>query len=172
MKILETERLILRTMQITDAPFYRQLLNTREFVDHLGDRKIHTLKAARDSIRTGPVAMQALLGHSIYLVELKSAGAPIGMSGLIKRDTLEDVDLGYAFLPEYFGQGFAREAALAVLEHARRDIGLRRVVAITSPCNEASNRVLARVGMGFEKIVYLGADDPGTKLYAITLGQN
>ena len=171
MKILDTERLILRTIQISDAPFYLELLNTPEFIDNIGDRKIRTLKAARESIRNGPVAMQALLGHSIYLVELKAAGVPIGMSGLIKRDTLDDVDLGYAFLPRYCGQGYAREAARAVLEHARRDIGLRRVVAITSPGNEASNRVLAKVGMGFEKIVHLGAHDTGTNLYAITLGQ-
>ena len=169
MKILETERLRLRTIEVADAPFYLKLLNTPEFIANIGDRKIRSLEAARESIRTGPLVMQASLGHSIYLVELKSSRAAIGMSGLIKRVTLDDVDLGYAFLPQYFGQGYAREAALAVLEHARRDIGLRRVVAITSPDNEASNRVLERVGMQFEKLVRLTEDDAGTNLYAITL---
>ena len=168
MKILETERLRLRTLHTSDAPFYLELLNTPEFIANLGDRKIRSLKAARDSIRDGPVAMQAARGHSIYLVELKASGMPIGMSGLIKRDSLDDVDLGYAFLPRYFGQGYAREAALAVLEHARRDIGLRRVVAITSPGNAASAKVLARVGMQFEKMVQLNASDTGTRLYSIT----
>lgn len=167
MKILETERLLLRTLQISDAPFYLELLNTPDFIANIGDRKVRTLKAARDSIRSGPVAMQAARGHSIYLVELKSTGEPIGMSGLIKRDTLDDVDLGYAFLPRHFGKGYAYEAALAVLAHARERIGLARVVAITSPGNTASNNVLTKAGMHFEKVVFLTPEDTGTRLYSI-----
>ena len=169
MKILETDRLLLRTLQISDAPFYLELLNTPDFIAHIGDRKVRTLKAARDSIRNGPLAMQAALGHSIYLVELREGRAAIGMSGLIKRDTLADVDLGYAFLPRYFGRGYAHEAAVAVLEHARLRIGLRRVVAITSPGNDASSKVLTKAGMRFEKMVRLSADDSGTRLYSIDL---
>lgn len=169
MKILDTERLRLRTLQISDAPFYLELLNTRAFIDNIGDRGIRTLKAARDAIRSGPVAMQAARGHSLYLVELKEGGAPIGLSGLIKRDTLDDVDLGYAFLPAHFGKGYALEAARAVLAYARDHLGLARVVAITSPGNEASNKVLTRAGMQFEKMVRLTPDDTGTRLYAIAL---
>ena len=172
MLILETERLRLRTLEVADAPFYLALLNTDEFIANIGDRKVRTLAAARDAIRNGPVSMQAALGHSIYLVERKIDGVSIGMSGLIKRDTLDDVDLGYAFLPQYFRQGYAREAAQAVLEHARRDIGLRRVVAITSPENEASHRVLAAIGMQFDKVVRLSDTDPGTNLFVITFPEN
>lgn len=169
MKILETERLVLRTIQISDAPFYLELLNTPEFIANIGDRKVRTLKAARDAIRQGPVAMQAARGHAIWLVELKGARTPIGMSGLIKRDTLDDVDLGYAFLPAYFGKGYAFEAARAVLDYARERVGLRRVVAITSPGNTASNNVLTKAGMRFEKVVYLTPEDTGTRLYGMAL---
>jgi RimJ/RimL family protein N-acetyltransferase len=167
-KVLETERLVLRTIEAGDAPFYLNLLNTREFVANIGDRGIRTLAAAREAIINGPVAMQAARGHSIYLVQLKSSGLTVGMSGLIKRDTLDDVDIGYAFLPAHFGHGYAIEAAHAVLAHARA-IGLRRLVAITSPDNRASQAVLHKIGMRFEKVVHLHADDPGTCLHGTSI---
>jgi hypothetical protein len=154
---------------VEDAPFYLNLLNTREFIANIGDRGIRTLAAARETIASGPVAMQAALGHSIYLVELKDSGVAIGMCGLIKRDTLVDVDLGYAFLPPYFGRGYAFEAAAAVVDHARDRLHMRRLVAITSPANAASNALLVKLGMQFEKMVYLSPDDPGTRLYGIDL---
>ena len=169
MKILETARLLLRTLEEGDAPFYLNLLNSPPFLANIGDRGVRTLTQARASITSGPMAMQSLRGHSIWLVALKESGESIGMSGLIKRDTLDDVDLGYAFLPPYFGKGYAHEAALAVLEHARTRVGLERVVAITSPGNTASNLLLEKLGMHFEKVVYLNADDPGTRLYGMAL---
>jgi RimJ/RimL family protein N-acetyltransferase len=153
MLILETARLALRTIEEADAPFYLNLVNTRQFIDNIGDRGIRTLAAAREAIASGPVAMQATLGHSIYLVALKDSGAAIGMCGLIKRETLADVDLGYAFLPPYFGRGYGYEAA----------------AAITSPGNVASNALLTKLGMQFEQMVYLHPDDPGTRLYGIDL---
>ena len=168
MLILQTARLALRTIAPADAPFYLNLVNSPDFITHIGDRGIRTLEAARQIIASGPVAMQAALGHSIYLVELKDSGVAIGMCGLIKRDTLIDVDLGYAFLPPYFGKGYAYEAAQAVVEHART-LGLRRLVAITSPGNTASNALLEKLGMRCEKILYLKPDDP-TRLYGIDLG--
>jgi RimJ/RimL family protein N-acetyltransferase len=168
MQILTTERLALRTIDTADAPFYLNLVNTPDFITHIGDRGIRTLAAARDAIASGPMAMQAALGHSIYLVELKHSGVAIGMCGLIKRDTLADVDLGYAYLPAYFGQGYGFEAAQAVLAHARSVIGLRRLVAITSPANTASSGLLEKVGMRFEQLLYLKPDDP-TRLYGIDL---
>jgi RimJ/RimL family protein N-acetyltransferase len=169
MRILETERLALRTIEESDAPFYLNLLNTREFKENIGDRGVRTLAAAREAIAGGPVAMQAALGHSIYLVELKGSGVAIGMCGLIKRVTLDDVDLGYAFLPPYFGQGYGLEAAAAVVEHARNALHMRRLVAITSPGNIASIALLSKVGMRLEKLVHLHPDDTGTRLYSMDL---
>lgn len=168
MRILETDRLALRTIEEEDAPFYLNLLNTREFIDNIGDRGIRTLAAAREAIAGGPVAMQAELGHSIYLVELKDSGVAIGMCGLIKRVALDDVDLGYAFLPAYFGKGYGHEAAAAVVGHARA-LRMQRLVAITSPGNLASIALLTRVGMRFEKLIHLHPDDSGTRLYSMDL---
>lgn len=167
--ILDTARLRLRTIDETDAAFYLELLNSEPFIANIGDRGIRTLAAARQAIAAGPVAMQAARGHSIYLVELKATGAPIGMAGLIKRDTLPEVDLGYAYLPPHFGRGYATEAARALLVHAREDVRLRRLMAITSLHNAASDALLLKIGMRCEGIVKLTPEDTGTRLYTIAL---
>lgn len=169
MKILETARLSLRTVEVEDAPFYLNLLNDPAFIAHIGDREVRTLAQARGAIIEGPVAMQAALGFSLYLVELKDSGVAIGMSGLIKRDTLPEVDIGYAFMPAYRGKGYAYEAAAAVLEHARTRIGLRRLLAITSLENTASQGLLDKLGMRFDKLVYLRPDGSATRLYQMDL---
>jgi RimJ/RimL family protein N-acetyltransferase len=169
MHILDTDRLRLRTIDVEDAQFYLALLNTEPFIANIGDRGIRTLEAAREAIAAGPMAMQQALGHSIYLVELKASGEAIGMAGLIKRDALQDVDLGYAFLPPHFGRGYASEAARALLLHARDEVRLRRLLAITSPHNEASHTLLLKIGMRFQGVVKLAPDDSGTRLYAIEL---
>ncbi len=168
MLILQTARLTLRTIEEGDAPFYLALVNTPQFIANIGDRGIRTLEAARAAIASGPVAMQAALGHSIYLVALKEGATPIGMCGLIKRDSLDDVDLGYAFLPPYFGHGYASEAALGVVAHARQ-LGIPRLAAIVSPGNAASSALLAKVGMRGRGLVYLGPQDSGTLLYGMDL---
>lgn len=167
MMILETERLRLRTLDHADAPFYLALVNTPGFLEFIGDRGIRTVEAAAKAIADGPVAMQAALGHSIWLVESKEDGRALGMSGLIKRDTLDHVDIGYAFLPEHCGMGYAYEAGAAVLEHARDKIGLARLLAIVSPGNAASIALLEKLGLAFQKVVYLTPEDTGTHLYQI-----
>jgi RimJ/RimL family protein N-acetyltransferase len=165
MDILETKRLRLRTIEGDDAAFYLELVTDPAFIRYIGDRGIQTLAAARKAVADGPVAMQAAHGHSLYLVELKEGALPIGMCGLIKRDTLADVDLGYAFLPPYRGRGYAFEAAAAVLDYAARTLALKRVAAITSPDNAASNGLLRKLGMRFQCFTHLTAEDPGTNLY-------
>ena len=167
MKILETERLRLRTLDQNDAVFYLALVNTPGFIEFIGDRGIRTVEAAAQAIVDGPMAMQARLGHSIYLVEDKASGQPLGMSGLIKRDTLEHVDIGYAFLPEHCGKGYAYEAGRAVVTHARDDIGLPRLLAIVSPGNVASIGLLQKLGLAMERVVHLSAEDTGTNLYSL-----
>lgn len=164
MKILETARLNLRTITPADAPFYLELVNDPAFIEHIGDRGIRTLEEAERAVKDGPQAMQEARGHSLYVVELKETGTPIGMSGLIKRDTLDDVDIGYAFLPQYRGRGYAYEAGQAVLAYAPT-IGIRRVAAITSPKNVASNQLLKKLGLRFDRFAHLTAEDPGTNVY-------
>src|SRR5574342_361855 len=155
LKVLETERLILRRFVPADAGFIRELLNEPSFIQNIGDRGVRTLSDAERYILNGPVASYARNGFGLYLVALKETNESIGMCGLIKRDVLEDVDIGYAFLPEFWSKGYAVESALAVKTYARDVIGLKRMVAITDPANEGSIRVLEKLGLRFEKMVRL-----------------
>lgn len=169
MKILETERLLLRQFSIDDADFILRLLNEPSFIQNIGDRGVRTLEDARSYILRVPIASYEKNGFGLYLVILKESGASIGMCGLIRREALEDVDIGYAFLPEYWSRGYAVEAALAVKEYARDVIGLKRLVAITDPENQASIRVLEKIGLRFEKMIRLSEDDIDLKLLAVDI---
>jgi RimJ/RimL family protein N-acetyltransferase len=168
MKILETERLRLRTVTAGDAPFYLELVNDPAFIEHIGDRGIRTLDDASRAIAEGPAAMQEERGHALYVVELREENVAIGMCGLIKRDTLDDVDIGYAFLPAWRGQGYAYESARAVLAYAPT-LGISRVVAITSPENIASNQLLQKLGLRFQYFTQLTPEGPGSNLYLVEL---
>src|SRR5512138_3308303 len=129
LKTFQTERLILRPMTEKDAEFILELLNEPSFIKNIGDRKVRTLEGARAYITDGPVASYAKNGFGLYLVELKETHESMGMCGLIRRNTLKDVDIGYAFLPRYWSKGYAFEAALAMKRYAK-DIGLKRLVAV------------------------------------------
>jgi RimJ/RimL family protein N-acetyltransferase len=167
-KILQTARLRLRIATLDDTVFYHALVNDPDFIEHIGDRGIRTLDEARAALLAGPIAMQEERGHSLYVVELMETETPIGMCGLIKRDTLDEVDIGYAYLPVGRGQGYAFEAAQAVLAYAPA-LGLERVLAITSPGNVASNGLLRKLGMRFERFAQLVPEGPGSNLYSIEL---
>ncbi|MDY7537007.1 GNAT family N-acetyltransferase [Undibacterium sp. RTI2.1] len=155
MHILDTTRLRLRTITLDDAAFYLQLVNEPAYLANIGDKGIRTIEDAIDSIKKGPIDMQERLGFSLYIVESKQDNIAIGMCGLIKRDGLDDVDIGYGFLSAYTGQGLASEAATAVVNYARATIGLPRLVAITAPENAISSRVLEKIGFTYKKIVSL-----------------
>ncbi|NRR28936.1 GNAT family N-acetyltransferase [Oxalobacteraceae bacterium] len=167
MEILRTARLRLRTIHAGDAAFYFDLVNDPSWIQHIGQRNIHTLDAARAAILDGPCLAQLERGFSLYLVEQLSDGAPIGLCGLLKRDTLPDVDIGYALRPAYWGQGYAYEAAAAVVAHARDDLKLKRLLGITSPENLVSNRLLQKLGLVFVEFVQLTSDNSGSNLYSI-----
>jgi len=164
--VLETERLLLRQFSTEDAEFILELLNEPSFIRNIGDRGVRTIEDANSYILNGPVASYAKNGFGLYLVKLKEIDESIGMCGLIKRDALEDVDIGYAFLPRFWSKGYAVESALAVKEYARNVIGLNHIVAITDPENEGSIRVLEKIGFNFEKMVKHSEDDIELKLFA------
>jgi len=167
MKIIETDRLTVRWMSPDDADFILKLMNEPSWLRFIGNKGVRTRADASAYILKGPVEMYSRLGFGLYLVELKEAGIAIGMCGLIKRDALEDVDIGFAFLPEYWGKGYAYEAASAVMEHGKTDFGLNRLVAITSPDNDASVRLLEKLGFRFERMVKLSDKSEEIKLFAI-----
>src|ERR1700730_16337280 len=157
---LETERLILRQFTTDDAPFILELVNDSAWLQHIGDRAVRTLADARDYLSKGPIASYARNGFGLNLVELKSTREPIGECGFIKRDTLSDVDLGFAFLPQFRGMGYADEAARATLKNARQVLGVDRIVAIVSPANTRSIALLQKLGFRYERSLHLTPDDP------------
>jgi [ribosomal protein S5]-alanine N-acetyltransferase len=169
MEPLETDRLVLRHMNEGDAGFILQLLNEPSFIQNIGDRNVRSLDDARAYIVNGAMASYARHGFGLYIVTCRTTGESMGMCGLIKRETLEDVDIGYAFLPKFWSKGFAVEAALAVKQFARQVIGLERIVAITDPRNLSSIRVLEKIGMKFEKMVLLEEGDIELKLFSLDL---
>jgi RimJ/RimL family protein N-acetyltransferase len=150
-QILQTERLRIRHFEGADAAFIVELLNEPSWLQYIGDKGIHTVSDARRYLENGPLAMYARLGFGLYMVERKERGEPLGMCGLIKRDTLPDVDLGFAFLSRFCRNGFAYESACAVIAHAKRQLGIDRMVAITKPGNRASISLLLKLGFTLER---------------------
>jgi RimJ/RimL family protein N-acetyltransferase len=169
MRVLETDRLILRWQTADDAEFILRLLNEPSWVRFIGDRGVRTIEAARDYISRGPVAMYARLGFGLYLAELKEGRVPIGVCGLIKRDFLDDVDVGFGFLPQYWGKGYAYESASAVMGYAQRVLGLKRIVAIATIDNHDSARLLEKLGLRYERMIGVPDDDQEVRLFAIDL---
>lgn len=165
-KVMETDRLVLRRLSAADAEFIRELVNEPSWLRFIGDRGVRTVEDAREYIARGPAASYERFGFGLYLTESKEGGVPAGICGLVKRESLEDVDLGFAFLPRFWGRGYAYESAAAVLEYARSALGLKRLVAVTAPDNHASIRLLEKLGFRFERMVRLSADDEEIKLFA------
>ena len=165
--ILETERLRLRKLALDDADFILKLLNEPSFIQNIGDRGVRTVEDACSYILQGPIASYEKFGFGLWLVEIKDSGALAGMCGLLKRDVLEDVDIGYAFLPEFWSRGYAIESASAVMSYAREKLGLKRVVAVTNADNQSSIRLLEKIGFAYEKMVRLSEDAPEIKLFAV-----
>jgi RimJ/RimL family protein N-acetyltransferase len=166
MKVLETDRLILRWLSADDAAFILELVNDPAWLRFIGDRGVRTLADARAYILNGPVEMYRRAGFGLYMVELRQNATPIGMCGLIERAGLEDIDIGFAFLPAFYGQGYAYESASAIMQYGQDTVGLTRIVAITAPDNQRSIRLLTKLGLSFENMLRLGEDQPEVMLFA------
>ncbi|MBF6023337.1 GNAT family N-acetyltransferase [Lysobacter niastensis] len=166
-EILQTPRLRLRELTDADAPFIFELLNERSFIDNIGDRGVRTLDDAVGYIHKGPGDSYARHGYGLWLVELKASGEALGVCGLMHRDTLPYTDIGYAFLPRHWSRGYAVESCAAVRDHALRTLAMPRLLAIVSPGNEASVKVLERIGLRFEGKVTLPQANEELELYAI-----
>ena len=167
--VIETGRLSLRELTAGDAAFMLGLLNDPDFLRNIGDRGVRTVDDARRYILERLVDSYERHGFGLWLVETKDSKEAAGICGLIKRKALPDVDLGYAFLPPFRARGYAYESASAVLGHARDVLGLRRLLAITDPGNAGSIRVLEKLGMRFERMVRLSADEPEIKMFSIEM---
>ena len=153
MRILETERLIIRHLTQDDGEFIFELLNEPAFVRNIADRGVRTIDDAQAYILNGPVDSYAKNGFGLFAVELKETGLPIGVCGLIRRDVLPDVDIGYALLERYWNKGYAHEAAAAVLNYGYKTIKLKRIIAFITLDNAASAKVLEKIGLQFDRII-------------------
>jgi len=167
MSVIETERLILRKLSTDDAKFILDLLNQPSFIHFIGDRGVRNLEDARQYILKGAVTSYERFGFGLYLTLLKEDQVPIGICGLVKRDTFKDADIGFAFLPQYWAMGYAFESASAVLAYATNVLGLKQVLGITTPDNQRSIHVLEKIGLKFEKMVRLPKDDVELKLFVL-----
>jgi RimJ/RimL family protein N-acetyltransferase len=161
--ILETERLTLSLVRATDAPFILKLLNDPTFIQHIRYEGIHTLDEARAHIRVKYTCSYQTNGFGMYLVTLKSSSEQVGLCGIVKRDALDCPDIGYAFLAEHSGKGYASESANAVMQYGVHNLGIGRIVGITSIHNHGSIKILEKVGLVFSKMI--STEDGETMLF-------
>lgn len=164
--ICETERLIVRHLTLADAEFIIDLLNQESFIRYIADKNVRNTADAEKYLQTGPIASYAKFGFGLNLVLLKETSTIIGISGLLKREELEHPDLGYAFLPQYCGQGYALEAANAVLNQGVSTMKLNKVLAVTLPDNQSSNNLLVKAGFQPQGCVELYGSSNNLYLYS------
>ena len=165
MVLIETDRLILREFSLDDAEFVLKLVNEPSWVENIGDKNIHNLKDAESYIQNGPLQSYHQNGYGLYMAELKLKSVPVGICGLVKREFFTEPDVGFAFLPEFWGVGFASESAKAVLEFAKNDLNLERVLGITNLKNTGSMRVLEKIGLKYDKMVDLPGYEEQSRLF-------
>lgn len=165
MAVLETERLVIAELVLADAPFILELTNTPEWLQYIGDRGVRDIASAENYIISGPQASYTKWAHGLYRVSLKDTGIPVGICGIIHRDTLPHKDIGFALLPAYTGHGYAYEAAAAVLADAKKRLGIEKTLAITLPSNERSIQLLTRLGMVFDSMIRMPGSDEELMLF-------
>jgi ribosomal-protein-alanine N-acetyltransferase len=165
MRIIETVRLTVDSLNTASASFILELVNSPGWLEFIGDRGIKTLPDAENYIVAGPMASYEKNGFGLYLLVLKQSGIPIGICGLIKRDALEHPDIGFALLPAYTGKGYALEAASAVLQYAQETLEIKKIGAITLEKNQRSIQLLAKLGLLFEKKIQLASNGEELMLF-------
>lgn len=164
--ILETERLRLRPFTLDDTKFIIELVNTPGWLEYIGDRNIKTDEQAKEYLSNGPLKSYELNGYGLSLVEMKGDSTPIGMCGIIKRDLLENPDIGFAFLPQYFGKGYAYEIANATMRFAKNELKLSPIFAITLPHNKPSIKLLEKIGLKYSRTFSFPGENEELMLYS------
>lgn len=165
--IFETDRLVLREIDPeTDAPFFLELINEPNFIRYVADRGVRTADAAADYIREKIHPSYQKHGFGFYLVELKNPREPVGICGLVRREGMADVDVGFSMAGRYWSRGYAYEAASALMEWGRNVHGLTRITGLVHPDNAASIRLLEKLGLHFERTVKMPGYDGDTCLFA------
>lgn len=166
--ILETDRLLLREFNRGNSPFILSLLNSPGWLKYIGDRGVKSEEQAKDYLLNGPIKSYKENGFGLYLVEERISKLPIGLCGLLQRETLENPDLGFAFLSDYIGKGFAFEAANAVLEYTKSELRIPTILAIVLPDNQPSIKLLAKLGFQYRKSLQV-KEGEDLRLYQVNL---
>ncbi|ARS35879.1 GNAT family N-acetyltransferase [Pontibacter actiniarum] len=167
-KTFETERLYLRPTSYEDAAFIFELMNTPQWLRYIGDRNVTSVEAAKEHIKRNMIPQLERLGYSNYTVMTKADGRKVGACGLYDRKGLEGIDIGFAFLPQYAGQGYGFEAADELKKAAFGCFGLKELNAITTKENTASQKLLEKLGLRFSKLVRLADDAEELLLYQLS----
>lgn len=165
MTVLETDRMVVRQLTVDDAEFILRLVNEPSFIANIGDRGIRSIEQASNYLLDGPIRSYNRHGHGPYLVALKTSLIPIGMCGLLKREEFDEMDLGYALLPEFWSRGLAFEVSTALLQFAHSSLGASRVLGLVSPDNQQSIRLLEKLGFAFTELRQVKADGLPTAIY-------
>ncbi len=166
---METERLYLSDVTVEDSALMLAVWNDPAFMRNVADRGIRSNEQAREAIANGARKLFEEFGYGPYSMALKSNGAMIGICGLFKRENLDDPDIGFAVLPDYCGKGYAGEAALAVVDYARSNLGIEKLTAIVSATNTASIGLIEKLGLVFERMITMPGDDEAIRLYSMLL---
>ena len=164
--VIETERVILRKFTIDDAAFMLETLNTPTWLRFIGDRNVKTLEEAENYLLNGNIRSYQEYGFGFYVVVIKETQESIGICGIVKREGLEDVDIGFAFFQQFMGKGYGYEAGSATLNYALNDLKIKKIVAIVDPENVVSIALLKKIGLQFEKMIQLSPKGIELMLFA------
>ncbi|NVK52364.1 MAG: GNAT family N-acetyltransferase [Flavobacteriaceae bacterium] len=162
---LKSNRLLLEEFTKNDASFFYELVNEPDWKQYIGDRQIHTIHDAENYLLNKIIPTYQKLGFGFYIVRLKDSKTPIGMCGLIKRDWMDYVDIGYAFLAQFRGKGYAIEASITVKKHAKTVLGIAQLAAITNVNNERSGNLLKKLGFEYNRLISYPGEESKCKLY-------
>ena len=169
--VCESPRLRIRRVTRGDAEFLLRQLTQPSWLRYIGDRGVASVADTERYIESRILEQYSALGYGMYVVQLKSSGEPIGLCGLVKREFLPDPDLGFSLLEAHWGQGYAVEAASAVMDHARQALGIDRLLAITTATNERSGKVLAKLGFRLDNDAFPTPQGERLRLYSTEPGQ-
>ena len=168
---LEKERLYLRRVTLTDADLLLAVWNDPAFIRNVGDRGVRTISEAVKAMEGGALKLYTDYGYGPYAMVRKADGTRLGICGLFKRDNLDSPDIGFGVLPDFCGQGYASEAAFAVLAHARDDLAIETLIAIVSQDNAPSIGLIEKLGLAYVKMITMPGEDKEICLYSKALRQ-
>lgn len=167
---LQTERLLLRPFTLDDAVDYWPLLREPQVLRYTGEQPVTDLEGVREVLRSRPLADYEQHGFGRMACVERASGRLIGFSGLKYLDDLDEVDIGYRFVPEAWGKGYATESARPLLAQGLQQLGLRRIIGLVMSQNQASARVLVKLGLRLEKQISVDDHEQPLDLYAIEEG--